>query len=84
MALVLYSTEGSHLCEDAMSLYFALGNPNALSIVDMAFDGVLLSRYAVTIPVISFQHENGLVIDSIGWPFDSNELKQWLVKHGLN
>lgn len=83
MSLVLYSTEGCHLCEDAITLYLALGQTTALHIVDIAADDVLFSRYAVTIPVFSFQHENGLVMDSIGWPFDSNELKIWLVKNGI-
>lgn len=83
MGLVLYSTEGCHLCEQAAMLYLALGHTNALQKIDIAFDDELFLRYAVTIPVLSFL-ENGHVIANIDWPFDSFELKTWLVKHGIN
>ncbi|MDD1780664.1 glutaredoxin family protein [Enterovibrio sp. ZSDZ35] len=84
MGLVLYSTEGCHLCEDAKALYEAVGKTTALHIVDIAFDDELFSRYGVTIPVLSHQNKSGSVVDELGWPFDYPELETWLVKHGIN
>lgn len=84
MALILYSTEGCHLCEEALALYQAADNTAALRVVDIAFDDVLFSRYGVTIPVLSLQNNDGTVVDELGWPFDSSALNTWLVKHGIN
>ncbi|MDD1791654.1 glutaredoxin family protein [Enterovibrio sp. ZSDZ42] len=84
MALVLYSTEGCHLCEEAMALYQAAGKTAALNVIDIAFDDTLFSRYGVTIPVISFQTQDGSVIEELNWPFDSFALTTWLVKHGID
>ncbi|MEZ8142497.1 NrdH-redoxin [Enterovibrio norvegicus FF-33] len=84
MALILYSTEGCHLCEEAMALYQAADNTAALNVIDIAFDDTLYSRYGVTIPVISLQTKDGSVIEELSWPFDSFALTTWLVKHGID
>lgn len=85
MALILYSTEGCHLCEEALALYQAAGKTAALRVVDIAFDDALFSRYGVTIPVLSLENDDGSsVVDELGWPFDSSALNTWLVKHGIN
>ncbi|WP_407333078.1 glutaredoxin family protein [Enterovibrio sp. 27052020O] len=84
MALVLYSTEGCHLCEEAMALYQAAGYTAALNVIDIAFDDALFARYGVTIPVISYQTQDGSVIEELSWPFDSFALTTWLVKHGID
>ncbi|EEX41669.1 thiol-disulfide isomerase and thioredoxin [Vibrio furnissii CIP 102972] len=49
-----------------------------VNIVDIAFDDVLFSRYGVTIPVLSYQNSE------LNWPFDINELTQWLENNGIN
>lgn len=84
MALILYSTEGCHLCEEALVLYQAAGKTAALRVVDIAFDDALFERYGVTIPVLSLQNNDGSVNDELGWPFDSSALNTWLVKHGID
>lgn len=84
MTLILYSTEGCHLCDEAFALYQAADKTAALRVVDIAFDDVLFSHYGVTIPVLSLQNNDGAVVDELGWPFDSSALKTWLVKHGIN
>lgn len=84
MALILYSTEGCHLCEQAFQLYRAVGRTTALLVVDIAFDEKLFSSYGVTIPVISHQNENDEIVEELGWPFDESELSAWLNKHGIN
>lgn len=84
MALILYSTEGCHLCEEALALYQAAGKTAALRVVDIAFDDALFERYGVTIPVLSLQNNDGSVDNELGWPFDSSALNTWLVKHGID
>lgn len=84
MAFVLYSTEGCHLCEEAMALYEAAEKSAALRVIDIAFDDTLFERYGVTIPVLSLQNSDNSVIDELGWPFDSSVLQTWLAKHGID
>lgn len=84
MALVLYSTDGCHLCEQAADIYQQLRKMTSLMHTDIAYDDHLFSRYGVTIPVISWQDDAGSVIDELNWPFDSSQLQRWLVKHGIN
>lgn len=77
--LTLYSTEGCHLCEQAYALLQSVGFPvQNLSIVDIAFDDELFSRYGVTIPVLS----NGT--NELNWPFDASQLLTWLENNGIN
>ncbi|ADT87084.1 thiol-disulfide isomerase and thioredoxin [Vibrio furnissii NCTC 11218] len=49
-----------------------------VNIVDIAFDDALFFRYGVTIPVLSYQNSE------LNWPFDINELTQWLENNGIN
>ena len=83
MALVLYSTEGCHLCELAAQIYQAVGCATAIEVRDIAFDDDLFNRYGVTIPVISYQHQ-GEIIHELCWPFDESDLLHWLKTHGIN
>ncbi|MFD2176592.1 glutaredoxin family protein [Veronia pacifica] len=83
MALVLYSTEGCHLCELAHQIYQAVDSSTAIQVRDIAFDDHLFERYGVTIPVISYQ-KNGEIIDELFWPFDESGLINWLKTHGIN
>ncbi len=76
--LTLYSTQGCHLCEMAFDLVKQAGLADAVSIVDIAFDDALFSRYGVTIPVVEY---NGA---ELAWPFDRQELLNWLENNGIN
>ena len=66
--LVLYSTAGCHLCDDAETLLRALrvqGVHLDWSIVDIADDDALFERYGWSIPVV--RRDDGT---ELGWPFD--------------
>lgn len=76
--ITLYSTEGCHLCEMAYQLLTQANAAHHVEVVDIAFDDALFSRYGVTIPVLAFQHSE------LNWPFDLNELTQWLEDNGIN
>ncbi|OOF04030.1 glutaredoxin family protein [Salinivibrio sp. MA607] len=84
MTLVLFSTEGCHLCEQAWSLYQSLGYQTPLATLDIAFDDTLFERYGVTIPVIAIRNQAGEVSAELGWPFDHIQLQAWLSQHGIN
>ncbi|MCE7629338.1 glutaredoxin family protein [Vibrio fluvialis] len=76
--ITLYSTEGCHLCEMAYDLLKQVQLVQKVNVVDIAFDDQLFSRYGVTIPVLSYQNSE------LNWPFDINELTQWLENNGIN
>ncbi|WP_434360691.1 glutaredoxin family protein [Parasalinivibrio latis] len=84
MALVLYSTEGCHLCENAWELCQQASIADRVRIEDIAFDDKLVARYGVTIPVLSLQDPSGEVAAELGWPFDLTDLNSWLSLHGVN
>lgn len=76
--ITIYSTEGCHLCEMAYDLLKQVQLVQKVNVVDIAFDDQLFSRYGVTIPVLSYQNSE------LNWPFDINELTQWLKNNGIN
>lgn len=76
--ITLYSTEGCHLCEMAYQLLTQANAAHQVEVVDIAFDDALFSRYGVTIPVLAYQNSE------LNWPFDLNELTQWLETNGIN
>ncbi|MGL5429791.1 MAG: glutaredoxin family protein [Vibrio sp.] len=74
--ITLYSTQGCHLCEMAQGLLDKVGLQATQ--VDIALDEQLFSRYAVTIPVVVYQ------TNELYWPFDLQELIEWLHNNGIN
>ena len=76
--VILYSTEGCHLCEMALDLLKQTNLSCPIEIVDIAFDECLFSRYGVTIPVLNFEG------DELYWPFDLEQIQSWLDKNGIN
>ncbi|EGR2325748.1 glutaredoxin family protein [Vibrio alginolyticus] len=75
--LILYSTEGCHLCEMAFALVDQVGLAEQTNIIDIAFDDVLFSRYGVTMPVLKYQDSE------LNWPFDLEQLTHWLDNNGI-
>ena len=73
--LVLYTTPGCHLCEQAEEILYACNTP--FRPIDIAEDTELIKRYGVRIPVIADQRGNEL-----GWPFDGSSLIAWLASCG--
>jgi hypothetical protein len=73
--VTLYSTEGCHLCEQALGLLTQLGV--SAEVVDIAFDDSLFKQYGWVIPVVK------VASDELKWPFDAKHLSQWLLSHGI-
>ena len=76
--LLLYSTSGCHLCEQAKSLidFILMQQPDLfeLSVVDIVHDDSLFSKYGVSIPVIRFDKNEA----ELSWPFDIKDLEGFI------
>lgn len=76
--LILYGTEGCHLCETAADRVRAiLEEPpftTDLIVADIADDDDLAARYGIRIPVLH-DTTSGRELD---WPFESSELRRYL------
>lgn len=74
--MLLYSTGGCHLCEQASALLdrVLLDTPEAsYSTVDISDSDTLFDRYGWLIPVVRFADGSEL-----NWPFDEAALRQCL------
>lgn len=73
MELVLYTTEGCHLCEDAHELLLSVADrqPLQLQLQEIGDDDDLVARYGIRIPVVLFPDGSEL-----GWPFTEEQLEQ--------
>ena len=74
--IILYTTAGCHLCEQAEQLLRVVADLNQLSwhAVDIAEDAALVERFGVRIPVIQVAG----AADDLGWPFDEPALISYL------
>ncbi|MDP5137367.1 glutaredoxin family protein [Rheinheimera baltica] len=70
--LVLYSTWGCHLCEQAEQLLLQADLTQPFKVVDIVEDEQAFERYRVMIPVLR-SGDNELC-----WPFDAAQLVTWL------
>lgn len=77
--LLLFGTQGCHLCEEAAFMIGAAvpvsRDWQALDIVD---DPALLHRYGTRIPVLRHEASG----DELEWPFDAGEVRIFLTAHG--
>jgi len=75
-SIYLYSTPGCHLCELAREIVFPLLNNHSLCLkeIDIAESDELIERYGVRIPVL----KSPCHIDELGWPFDSEQVANFL------
>jgi len=75
IALILYSTAGCHLCEQAEQLINAMGLQDklALTIVEIGDNEILVEQYGVQIPVLKFADNSEL-----NWPFTSQDISHKL------
>ncbi len=69
--VILYSTDGCHLCELAQQQLEQLAYP--FEIVDIIDDPSLVEKYGTRIPVVLNNNTQEL-----GWPFELSELKTFL------
>lgn len=79
MALVLYTTQACHLCEQAQALLMPFQNMLKVDVFleDIAESEAQVERYGLRIPVLQHE-ESGAELD---WPFDFEQLQQWLLQH---
>lgn len=77
--IILYTTAGCHLCDQARSVLEPLARVNGLPwrTIDIADDPALVDAYGLRIPVIKV---DGAAAD-IGWPFDEHALINYLQSH---
>ena len=70
-SLILYSTEGCHLCENAERLLRSMPElrRTTVDVVDIVDDDALVSRYGTTIPVLAT--EAGA---ELAWPFNVDDV----------
>lgn len=72
--LLLYTTAGCHLCEQAQSLLLPwLEQGISVELVDIAEEDALVERYGIRIPVLAASSG-----EELGWPFDAVQLAGWL------
>jgi hypothetical protein len=71
--VILYSTEGCHLCEQAEELVLSLAPAIDIEKVDIAYDDGLYERYRYCIPVLK-----NAANAELNWPFDTLTLKEFL------
>ncbi|WP_426417883.1 glutaredoxin family protein [Aestuariirhabdus sp. LZHN29] len=76
LTLVLYTTSGCHLCEQALELLRPTIEVNNLQLllVDIADSDEMIERYGIRIPVIKLEGAQG----ELGWPFDEMQAVEFL------
>jgi hypothetical protein len=74
--LELMTTEGCHLCDQALPLLVSGIDPSKyeVDLVDIAFDDELMNQYATRIPVLVDPQSK----QSLDWPFDAEQLAQFI------
>lgn len=77
-ALILYSTLGCHLCENAKQVLWPVLSETGLQLqeVDIADDDQLQEQYGIRIPVVRLQNAT----EDLGWPFDDDDLRNYLTR----
>ena len=70
--LCFYTTDGCHLCEQALSIVqpLAARHKTELQLIDIATNEHLVAEYGLRIPVLK-NLANG---DELGWPFGEAEV----------
>ena len=68
-SVILYHTDGCHLCELAHEIVIEAGLESQLSLRDIVDDESLMAEYQTTIPVIEFESGNKLF-----WPFTLQDI----------
>lgn len=73
-AFILYSSDGCHLCEEALALCHQLQTPIMLTIVDIVDEEDLVTHYGEHIPVLQRDSDG----KELFWPFDITTLNQFI------
>lgn len=72
--LILYGTDGCHLCELAEALLAPLLGSHSCELIDIVDSDALMERYGVRIPVLVRAADGA----ELGWPFAEGELREFL------
>lgn len=67
---ILYSSDGCHLCEQALSLILQQITADEIDIVDIVDEEKLVELYGVYIPVLERVDDGAKLF----WPFSNEEL----------
>lgn len=67
---ILYSSEGCHLCEQALALCYQQLAPASIEIVDIVDDDTLVELYGVHIPVLERITDG----QKLFWPFNAKQI----------
>lgn len=75
---LLMSSVGCHLCDDAIDILMAHLDPHQhlLDEVDIAYDDVLMERYAELIPVLVDEASG----QELRWPFDDDSVRLFVTQ----
>lgn len=73
---ILYSSEGCHLCEEALALCLQYIKPENLNIIDIVDDDDLVEQYGVHIPVLKKLSQDSSQNIKLFWPFTQAQIKQ--------
>lgn len=80
LQLLLYTTSGCHLCEEAEDLLKVLGQHPQLKNrfnwkpVEISESDALIDQYGIRIPVIQLEADQS----EIGWPMTMESLGEWI------
>lgn len=74
--LILYTTLGCHLCEDAKKIIWPVLSDHdyQLKEIDIATSEPLIERYGIKIPVVKCEDKT----EELCWPFDTEQLQVYL------
>jgi|AntRauTorcE11897_2_1112592.scaffolds.fasta_scaffold33914_2 hypothetical protein len=78
--LLLYTTVGCHLCEQAEDILRAVTQARpglTWTPVEISDEPALAEAYGLRIPVVRLAGED----EDLGWPFDEAGLTRYLVRH---
>lgn len=78
--IVLYSTLGCHLCEQAQDVIWPIieGTDYRLREIDISCSENLVEAYGVKIPVLAFINDHEIATSTLEWPFDGAAVTQFL------
>jgi len=84
MKVKLFSTDGCHLCEQAIGMFYYAKQQSLfddsveLEIIDIVCDELLTEKYGHSIPVLQYGQRE------LNWPFELEELVEWIKAQSKN
>ena len=77
--LILYTTSGCHLCEEAKVILWPLLTEFGLRLreIDIADSDALIEQYSTRIPVVAFEKAGR----ELEWPFITSEARDFIAEN---